>query len=90
MSSRRLPSSETVLRILRRESAESHYAYAPGCLSFEGIYAHLAIGGIPRAPATRRALDLLLMSLVDEGRVRVVAVTAPGGQPGGDWYEAVN
>src|SRR5215210_5286578 len=89
MASRRLPSGNDVLGVLRREAAEGRYAYAPGRLSFEGIYAQLAIAGAARAPATESALRRALEQLVAAGKVRPVEVAGPDGQPGGDWYECV-
>ena len=89
MASRRVPSGEDVLRLLRRESAEGRYGYAPGRLSFEGIYAQLAIGGAARAPATQSALRQALERLIAEGKVRALEVAGPDGAPGEDWYEAV-
>jgi hypothetical protein len=89
MARGRVPRGEDVLRLLRREAAEGRYAYAPGRLSFEGIYAQLAIEGVARAPATESALRQALGRLVAEGKVRAVDVAGPDGGPGGDWYEAV-
>jgi hypothetical protein len=89
MARGRLPGGDDVLRLLRREAAEGRYGYAPGRLSFEGIYAQLAIAGAARAPATEAALRQTLGRLVAEGKVRAVDVAGPDGGPGGDWYEAV-
>jgi hypothetical protein len=90
MASRRVPSGDEVLGLLRREAAEGRYGYAPGRLSFEGIYAQLAIAGMARAPATESALRQTLGRLVADGKVRAVDVDGPDGRPGGDWYEAVS
>jgi hypothetical protein len=84
-----MPRGDEVLGLLRREAAEGRYGYAPGRLSFEGIYAQLAIAGLARAPATESALRQALVRLVAEGKVRAVDVAGPDGRPGGDWYEAV-
>ena len=89
MARRRTPSGDDVLGLLRREAGEGRYGYAPGRLSFEGIYAQLAIAGAARAPATEAALRQTLGRLVAEGKVRVVEVAGPDDGPGGDWYEAV-
>jgi hypothetical protein len=89
MARRRTPSGDDVLGLLRRETGEGRYGYAPGRLSFDGIYAQLAITGAARAPATETALRQALERLVAEGKVRVVEVAGPDGQPGGDWYEVV-
>ena len=90
MPSRRTPSGDDVLRLLRREAGEGRYGYAPGRLSFEGIYAQLTIAGAARAPATEAALRQTLGRLVAEGKVRVVEVAGPDGRSGGDWYEAAD
>ena len=90
MASRRMPRGDDVLRLLRREAADGRYGYAPGRLSFEAIYAQLAIEGVARAPATQTALRQALGRLVAEGRVRRVDVDGPDGRPGGDWYEATD
>ena len=89
MGSRRMPRGDEVLRLLRREATEGRYGYAPGRLSFEAIYAQLAIAGAARAPATVAALREALGRLVAEGKVRAVEVAGPDGGPGGEWYEAV-
>ena len=88
MGRRRAPSGDDVLRLLRREAGQGRYGYAPGRLSFDGIYAQLAIAGAARGPATESALRQVLGRLVEEGKVRVVAVAGPDGRSGGDWYEA--
>jgi hypothetical protein len=88
MAKGRRPSGDDVLHLLRREAAEGRYAYAPGRLSFEGLYAQLAIAGAARAPATLAALREALGRLVAEGKVRAVEVAGPDGGPAGDWYEA--
>ena len=90
MASRRMPSGDEVLGLLRREAAGGRYGYAPGRLSFEGIYAQLAIAGLARVPATAAALRQVIGRLVAEGKVRAVEVAGPDGRPGGDWYEAVS
>src|SRR5262249_24979736 len=64
MASRRTPSGDEVLRLRRREMGEGRYGYAPGRLSFAGIYAQLAIAGAARAPATESALRQTLERLV--------------------------
>jgi hypothetical protein len=87
MASRRMPGEDDVLRVLRREAVEGRYAFAPGRLTFEGIYAQLAIAGLARAPATQSALRQALGRLVEGGRVRAAEVVGPDGETPGEWYE---
>jgi hypothetical protein len=78
-----------VLAALRREAAESRYAYAPGRVSIHGLAAALAIAGFARGPAATAALQSALDRLVAAGQARPTEVTGPDGAPTGGWYEPV-
>ena len=76
-----------VLAALRREAAESRYAYAPGRVSVEGLAAALAVAGFARGPAASAALRAAIERLVAAGQARPAEVVGPDGARSAGWYE---